>query len=426
MSAQGECQQTKFFVNAQTRYTARMRFQIALLLACAWSSTVPGQAELSPLRPAAPAKVPEQLRRDWQLATFYEKFLDVSGIPLLASGKVSDHALLEAAWLVDRMIGHRTDLLAAIAEQKVRIAIMAPDEFTTDIPEHSDLRPKEYWDKRARGLGATRRRPAVSCGEENLLCYPGDPYAAENILIHEFAHVIHERGLSRIDETFDRRLRNGFDQARKSGLWKGTYAGTNPMEYWAEGVQSWFDANRENDSEHNHVNTRDALKEYDPSLAQLLIEIFGDTAWRYVRPTDRRPPSPHLATFARDNLPRLRWPAALLAWHERVSREETFAPPDAERISAMLPDARSEWRSSGDGAATRLTFFNAAKTELRLEWIDFAGDPQNPVHLRPRDHFQTETFVGHVWRVSHPGKDATRYFVAVPKPGSVVLKDFPD
>jgi alpha-glucosidase len=74
-------------------------------------------------------------------------------------------------------------------------------------------------------------------------------------------------GLNRVDERFDARLRKCFDDAIKKGLWKGTYAAVNHNEYWAEGVQSWFDDNRENDSLHNHVNTRAELKEYDPGLA---------------------------------------------------------------------------------------------------------------------------------------------------------------
>ena len=42
----------------------------------------------------------------------------------------------------------------------------------------------------------------------------------------------------------------------EEGLWKGKYASVNHHEYFAEGVQSWFDNNRENDHDHNHVNTR--------------------------------------------------------------------------------------------------------------------------------------------------------------------------
>ena len=50
----------------------------------------------------------------------------------------------------------------------------------------------------------------------------------------------------------------------EEGLWKGKYAATNFHEYWAEGVQSWFDTNRENDHDHNHVNTREELKDVRP------------------------------------------------------------------------------------------------------------------------------------------------------------------
>jgi hypothetical protein len=52
-------------------------------------------------------------------------------------------------------------------------------------------------------------------------------------------------------------------------------------------VQSWFYTNRENDSDHNYVNTREELKEYDPKMAELIQEIFLDDSWRYIRPEHR-------------------------------------------------------------------------------------------------------------------------------------------
>ncbi|MEZ5430677.1 MAG: hypothetical protein R3F31_05750 [Verrucomicrobiales bacterium] len=73
-----------------------------------------------------------------------------------------------------------------------------------------------------------------------------------------------------------------------SGLRKGTYAVINKEEYWAEGVQSWFDGNRENDFEHNQVNTREELKSYDPALAKLLREIFGTAPALPEAPEPRR------------------------------------------------------------------------------------------------------------------------------------------
>ena len=68
---------------------------------------------------------------------------------------MSNYALLEAAYLIDKMLSKRPDILEALVRNKVRFAVMAATELTTDIPEHSDLKPNKYWDKRARGLGAT-------------------------------------------------------------------------------------------------------------------------------------------------------------------------------------------------------------------------------------------------------------------------------
>jgi hypothetical protein len=260
--------------------------------------------------------VPEALRQALQLSPFYKKHVSAGGIPILSSEKPSDHALLEAAYLVERMLAHRLDLRRALIEKGARVAVMAVSEFTTDIPEHSHLRPKQYADRRARGMGGPG---CVSCGEENLLSYPGDPYAAENILIHEFAHGIHQVGMRALDPTFDRRLREAYRTAMDQGLWKGTYAATNPGEYWAEGVQSWFDTNRENDAAHNHVNTRAELKEYDPALARLLEEVLGDGPWRYRRTTEREG-EPHLKGFDRSRAPRFVWPEELREWNRKQGK----------------------------------------------------------------------------------------------------------
>ncbi|HEX8914823.1 MAG TPA: hypothetical protein VF796_20895, partial [Humisphaera sp.] len=168
-----------------------------------------------------------------------------------------------------------------------------------------------HWDRRARGLGPTRRRPAVSCAEENLLCFPGDPYAAENILVHEFGHAVHDMGMATADPTFDARVRKAYESAKAKGLWKGTYAMTNHHEYWGEGTQSWFDTNRRNDRDHGDVDTREKLKAYDPDLAALLTEVYGDGDWRYKRPHDRPPEGrAHLSGYDRSAAPRFRWPKA--------------------------------------------------------------------------------------------------------------------
>jgi hypothetical protein len=240
------------------------------------------------------------------LSPRYEKHVSVRGLPIVASGKASDYALFEAAFLVDRMIGDRPELIAAMVDRKIRVVVMAASERTTDVPGHSDLEPKAYWDRRARGLGATRRRPAISCGEENLLGFAGDPYARENIFIHEFSHTIHQMALSVVDPTFDARLKATYEAAKAKGLWTGTYAATNRSEYWAEGVQSWFDTNRQNDRSHNHVDTREELQAYDPDLARMIAEVFRRPDWRYRRP-DRREDKGHLAGYDPSRSPAFKW-----------------------------------------------------------------------------------------------------------------------
>lgn len=243
------------------------------------------------------------------LPAFYKKHISAEGYPIVSSEKVDDYALKEAAWLVNLLLAKRPDVRKAMIASGSRLIVMAHDEFTTDMPEHRNMTPKDYWDRRARGLGGSETDPVCSCAEENVLGYDGDPYSTESIVIHEFAHNIHLRGLIRVDETFDGRLEEAYQKAMKEGLWKDKYAATNSREYWAEGVQSWFDDNREPDHDHNHVNTRVELKEYDPRLAALCEEVFGDTKLVYTKPATRL--HGHLEGYDPGQSPSFSWPERL-------------------------------------------------------------------------------------------------------------------
>jgi hypothetical protein len=261
------------------------------------------------------------------IPSFYTQRVFVHGYPIVASSNVNPFALKEAAYWVDQMLADRPDIRDAMIRSGSRMCIMAWNEYTTDLPEFRwlarekltefpDLDPKDYWDARARGLGGSENDPLCSCAEENLLAYSGDPYASECILIHEFAHNIHLRGLINIDPSFDQRLRDTYDKAMKMGLWRGTYASVNHYEYFAEGVQSWFDNNRENDHDHNHVNTRTELESYDPGLAAICKEVFGETRLTYTKPTLRR--IEHLEGFDPSSSPTFSWPSRLKLANERI------------------------------------------------------------------------------------------------------------
>ncbi len=284
--------------------------------------------------------------------TFYKQIASANGLPVVASSKVNPFAVQEAITLVNQMLANRPDVLAAIAKSGSRLCIMSHTEFTTDLPEFERLAnedspggagvpAKDYWDARARGTGGSETDPFCSCAEENLLGYTGDPYAAECILIHEFAHCIHLRGLSNVDPTFDVRLRSAYDSAMKSGLWKGKYASVNHHEYFAEGVQSWFDNNRTNDHDHNHVDTRIELLEYDPALAEICREVFGDTVLKYTKPATRL--TGHLAGYDPASAPTFAWPKRLMDTRAEIRRKAQQRDRSANEPSPYIDRNVAGW-----------------------------------------------------------------------------------
>lgn len=216
------------------------------------------------------------------LDLFYKKYLDANGIPVISSWRVPDSALIQAWTIVSFMTNDLPEqVLSQMQKVGLRVGVMARYEGTTDIPEHADLANDTTinWDLRARGLGGDLDLPLTTCAEENLLCYQIDKYHAEDILIHEFAHSIHLVGIAPIDSTFENKLKELFDKAIAEGKYDNTYAQTNFYEYWAEGIQNWFNVNGEvehPDGKHNQLNTREELKVYDPLLYQLIHNYFSE------------------------------------------------------------------------------------------------------------------------------------------------------
>lgn len=214
---------------------------------------------------------------------FYSKYVNVNGIHLMSSWRVPDSCLVQAYKTLYAMTSMLPrEVLDSMVAHNTRVAVMARYEGTTDIPEHAYLKADTSinWDLRARGLEGTMELPLTTCAEENILAYQIDPYHAEDILIHEFAHTIHLVGIKLVDPTIDEKLQALMNDAIAKGKYKDTYALENFIEYWAEGVQDWFDVNAEvpvANGKHNWVNTREDLKAYDPGLYALISRYFPDT-----------------------------------------------------------------------------------------------------------------------------------------------------
>lgn len=221
--------------------------------------------------------------KELNLDPFYKKYTCANGIHIISSNKVPDKAIYAAYMTIVFMTDSLpNEVLDTLKIHNTRVAVMARYEGTTDIPEHAYLANDTTlnWDVRARGLGGTLELPLTSCAEENLLCYQIDKYHAEDILIHEFAHTIHDVGILPNDTTFNSLLQEQMNAAIAEGKYKDTYAITNIYEYFAEGVQSWFNVNGEvpePDGKHNQVNTRMELKEYDPGLYRILNRFFPES-----------------------------------------------------------------------------------------------------------------------------------------------------
>ena len=231
------------------------------------------------------------------LDPFYTKHVDALGIAVVSSEKAPDSALLVARDIIIHMLAKRPDLREAMIKDAMRVIVMARSESTTDLPEQRDwkkpapddprltiaerenyddligkLTDKQYWDRRARGMGGN----PTSCAEENLLGYPGTRYYGENILVHEFAHGVMDIGIRAADPELLKEIRSAYKQAMAQGLWKGHYAATNANEYWAEGTQTWFWSNYEYVDKGQSIDSPDDLKRYDPRLYALLARVYSD------------------------------------------------------------------------------------------------------------------------------------------------------
>lgn len=232
------------------------------------------------------------------LDLWYSKFLlayspdKLYSIPILSSRFVADSALLQVRNIVETMIKKIPSYAFDWMHEKFfRIGIVGAQENVTDLPEARAMPiwwPGTDWNARGRGYGATPSLPLMTCGEENIVYLPHSPfanrYATESIMVHEFAHNL-DQGLRGDGKTgsegkqFEEELLAAFANAGTTGLWKGTYAMENAAEYWAEGVQAWYNTCRmivPSPKGQFTLKYRSQLLEYDPTLYQLIEKHFSD------------------------------------------------------------------------------------------------------------------------------------------------------
>ena len=225
--------------------------------------------------------------------SFYGKYVEVFGLPIVASDAVDDEALTRSREIVGHMIAGRPDVIEAMVANKMYLIIIGRDQKYTDMPEYRNHPDPAYVNERVRGTGG---RP-TSFGEENVLSLALDRYDDESIAVHEFCHTI-DGALRSIDPTWRDRRNAAYENAIEKGLHRLAYAASNPGEYWAEIAQAYFDCDRPNNYNHIFVTNREQLQAYDPVGYELCRQTFNlspEQDWRYAwaqaLPTVSEPPA---------------------------------------------------------------------------------------------------------------------------------------
>jgi hypothetical protein len=238
---------------------------------------------------------------------YYTKFTWAREFIVLGQ-QASDEALLKANDTIRKMFAYRHDILKAFINEGARLVVLGSEESLADLPECKKM-PAGSIDYTARFLDYVPKAKFMVVDQKNVLGNLDNPYGTSCQVIRVFAKALYhltgtrpvnpnwdnrgrnvqqyELRVQRMDLRFDEKLKELYDSAMSKGLWKGTAAAGNRVEYWAEGVLAYFDAVGAvvppNDASYP-IATRETLKEYDPDLFALVEETMaykGKVDWRY-------------------------------------------------------------------------------------------------------------------------------------------------
>jgi hypothetical protein len=257
-----------------------------------------------PLR-VQPSVIPPPAK--FKVHSYYTKFTFAREFTVLGSRHVSDEALLKANDIIRKMFAYRHDILKAMIADGARLVVLGRKEKLSDLPEFEGTKNQVGFDE-VRYLDYTPSLKLLVVPEENVLGLVGEPFGGKCMVISVFARGLYEvtgrrpvianfekqksrqqyeLRVKRLDIEFDKQLKSVYADAMIKSLWKGTPAARNHIEYWAAGMEAYFDAAGSGWPPHltdRPITTREALKAYDPQLFALVDETMAyreHVDWRF-------------------------------------------------------------------------------------------------------------------------------------------------
>lgn len=206
-----------------------------------------------------------------QHRAFYTRYIDAGGIVIVGSADVDDAFFIAARDIVFQMTSKHPEIRDQLSpESHFYMALLHEYDATDQGLPNRLFQP-----------------PAVTpvSGKCGPYCISRVWYGPGGMLtfVHEFAHAVHfainGEGAKSInvplDATFDDRLKAAYATAMAAGKWEGNYASKNYREYWAVGVEYWYNLSRAGAIV---FASRAEFAAYDPLLYELLSEwFFKDT-----------------------------------------------------------------------------------------------------------------------------------------------------
>lgn len=175
------------------------------------------------------------------LNLFFQKYLDVDGVAVVAPSEVADSMMIQAQEIISGVLAGRPDLLETLAANHARIEFFG------------------YW----REAG-----DSSNVWEAEVTQYDPDC----DHFLQEFAHLIRHAVEEQPEgEAFRLRLENVYQAAMEEGLWRGGSASAGAESYWAETVKYWFWEELPGST----AADSSELADYDPEAALLIEEVLG-------------------------------------------------------------------------------------------------------------------------------------------------------